>query len=395
MPHWTNSFDKGLSYRLLPILFVLLFAIPVIPANGANFSQRPGFAQWYANNPPSDELPSVSDQVLLKKHRPRVYLPVGHDGLTGFYQDYVSGGVLRDGKGEVVSRNVTRAVLNAHKSDPEAVFTPAPFTPPEDPRVFGRIVREQVTWQGEARELTFLTYHLVFARSGLPGGLLGWQKLALGLIGDLKDWHQLDHYTAATLVLDAQENPFALVLQQHNYQRTYLLGEIAALPEDGRVEIDVAIGSNELFPHAAGRRNHRAVPFMTPVNFRYMIGTGGRPYLTADDVTEPANEAEYTLGFLPPADAFYTFQGSLGALRLLPGRDGPPGADYNTLPELKPLTLQMLSGYWREKNPGDIRRLERALRTQQYWLAHAKGQADVFFSNAACAKRWGENCAFD
>ena len=67
--------------------------------------------------------------------------------------------------------------------------------------------------------------------------------------------------------------------------------------------------------------------------------------------------ADYQLGFLPPDDAFYAFAGYLGERRLLPGRDGPPGADYNTLTALKPLYRQWVAGYWREGNSGDLNRL--------------------------------------
>lgn len=110
---------------------------------------------------------------------------------------------------------------------------------------------------------------------------------------------------------------------------------------------------------------------MTPANFRYLLGSGGRPLLTADDITDSAGEK-----------------------RILPGRSGPPGADYNTLPELKPQVLQMLSGYWRENNTGDMRRLEQALAQPLPRLSFANGQHQSFFANAACARRWGANCAF-
>ena len=44
----------------------------------------------------------------------------------------------------------------------------------------------------------------------------------------------------------------------------------------------------------------------------------------------------------------YTFRGSLGESRMLPGRSGPPGADYNQIPALKGQVKEMLFGYWRE-----------------------------------------------
>jgi hypothetical protein len=68
----------------------------------------------------------------------------------------------------------------------------------------------------------------------------------------------------------------------------------------------------------------------------------------ADDITDPAVDVDYELHFLPPADAFYTFKGFLGGKRLLPGRSGPPGADYNTLSAYKPLHRQMIAFHWRD-----------------------------------------------
>ena len=63
---------------------------------------------------------------------------------------------------------------------------------------------------------------------------------------------------------------------------------------------------------------------------------------------DPAREVEYRLEFLPQTDAFYTFKGALGERRLLPGRSGPPGADYNTLPAFKPKARQMIAFHWTE-----------------------------------------------
>jgi len=145
--------------------------------------------------------------------------------------------------------------------------------------------------------------------------------------------------------------------QQHNYLRTYLLGEgegagRLALPADGHLAVDVAIRSNELYPHRAGPTRRRAVSFMDTDSARYLVSGEGPPWRAADDITAPAQEVEPQLAFLPPSDAFYVFQGWLGERRALPGRDGPPGADYNTLPALKPKALQLAAFYWYEDDPG-------------------------------------------
>lgn len=356
-----------------------------------------GFAEYYAANPPANVLPGETDRELLERHKPRFMLPLGHAGLISFYDDYVAQGVLRSSDGSMISRSVSPQVLNRHSEDPHARFEHQPD--PDVPGravVFGRVDREKVDLQdGVPPEFTFLTYHAVFRHSGLAAGMIGWQVLLAGLFGDLEDWHQLDHYTAVTVVLDRTEAPVALLAQQHNNQRTYVLSEGYVLPNDGRPAVDVAIRSNELYPHAPGRRRHKAVRFPGREEMKYLLGLVGRPFITADDITEPAREASYELRFLPPSDAFYTFKGDLGARRMLPGRSGPPGANYNTLPALKPMGLQLLAGYWRPNNRGDGRRLLAAL-TDENWVASLiQRQSEVLSANLACAKRWGTDCAFE
>ena len=249
---------------------------------------------------------------------------------------------------------------------------------------------------GEAalREFTFLTYHAVFRHSGLAAGTSGWQTLLANLFGDLDDWHQLDHYTAVTLILDDSNTPVAMLLQQHNGQRTYLFGESYMLPPDGRPEVDVAIRSNEFYPHEMGRRRHKVVRFPGPDEMKYLIGLTDQPMFSADDITDPQGEAPYELRFLPPDDAFYTFKGYLGERRSMPGRDGPPGADYNTLPFLKPWGRQMLIGYWRPGNRDDGARLLKAIDSSDWMISMIGQQAEVFAANLACARQAGAGCAF-
>ena len=304
-------------------------------------------------------MPEAAERALLERYRPRVFLPAGHLGPIDFYRDYIAHGTLRAGDGELISAAVTPAVLNAHKHDPAVVFTqrPSPMTP--QPTIYGRIDRDALALPGCATPLplTFLSWHLVFASSGLPAALPAWQAVLLGTLGDLDDWHQLDHYTALTLALAPDRSgtlvPFAATFQHHNYLRTYLLsarpgpGRLA-LPADGRIAVDVALRSNELYPHAPGRLRRRAVSFMTPASARYLVEGVDPPPLAADDITDPAREAVPDLRFLPPADAFYVFAGWLGERRRLPGRDGPPGADYNTLPAFKSKAVQLALFYWAE-----------------------------------------------
>lgn len=327
-----------------------------------NFSQYPGFEEWYAARPPVTTPPPEDDKALLKRFKPRIYLPGGHEGPIDFYRDYIAKGQLIDSDGAVLSTDVDQGLLNEIKADPSIVFTHQPDGEAPMPTIYGRVDRETVDWPGcsEPLTLTFLTYHLVFRSSGLPAGVPAWQAWPLLLIADLEDWHQLDHYTAVTLTLppsrQAAPRPIAATFQQHNYQRSYLLGDVRKpghlpWPSDDRIGVDVANRSNELYPHRPGRTARRAMSFMDPAGARYMIADGPAPWLAADDITDPATDIDPTLTFLPPNDAFYIFQGWLGERRRLPGRDGPPGADYNTLPPMKPWVNQLALSYWHE---GDL-----------------------------------------
>jgi hypothetical protein len=344
------------------LLAAALAALAACSEERGNFSQEPGFAAWYAAHPPSTALPTAAERALLERYRPRVWLPEGHEGPIDFYRDYIAQGELRDGGGALISAAVTPEVLNGWKSDPAVVFEHEPGSAAPRPRIYGRIERGELELPGCAAALpvTFLTYNLVFRHSGLPMGLPGWQAALLAPVADLDDWHQLDHYTALTLALAADGAgdlaPFAATFQQHNYLRTYLLADEdrpgrLALPPDGRIAVDIALRSNELYPHRPGHVRRRAVSFMTPEAARYLIEGSDPPWRAADDVTMPAREIEPELAFLPPADAFYIFQGWLGERRALPGRDGPPGADYNTLPPFKPKALQLALFYWAEEQP--------------------------------------------
>ncbi len=248
--------------------------------------------------------------------------------------------------------------------------------------VYGRVDRETVSFPTDAgpvaEPFTFLTYHVVFRVSGLPAALPAWKALLLRLAGSLDDWHQLDHYTAATIVFDGALRPVALVLQDHNNLRTRLFGSEVPWPPDGRVPIDVAIRSNELYPHVPGRTRRRAVSMPDAAGMRYLMTGEQAPFVSADDVTDPVTEVEYELAFLPPDDAFYTFQGYLGERRWMRGRSGPPGADYNTLPTLKPRGVQMLAFYWRDGDREDLARFEASLANPQPLAAFARAQALVF-----------------
>jgi hypothetical protein len=369
---------RGWPWATYFLGFVCVFAFTGCSLQETNFSQYPGFAEYYTAHPPRDTLPSAEERALLDRYKPRFYSPPNHAGLIDFYQDYIAQGSLYAADGKLISANVTHEILNVNRDNPGIVFQHRPNARPTQATVFGRVDYDELTVDGEKILFTFLTYHAVFRHSGLAAGFAGWRAILVSWCADLNDWHQLDHYTAASIVLNESKRPIALMLQQHNYQHTYVFDREFPFPDDERVRVDVAIRSNELYPHSPERVRHRAVRFNSPEEMRYLLGFGDKPRIAEDDITEGQNEAEYRLEFLPPSDAFYTFKGFLGERRRLPGRDGPPGADFNALPETKALTSQMLMGFWREGNRDDLSRLESTYGKSGKQIDFVRAQAQIY-----------------
>lgn len=347
-------------------------------AGDTNFSQRPGFAEYYADNPPSAGIPEPADQALLRRYRPRLYMAPDLEPPIRFYEDYIAQGQLTGRDGKLLSAAVSSDILNRHRDDPYVVFKHIPAKTPTKPEMLGRVDRESFDLGGKRRSFTFLTWNATFRTSGIAEGISRWKGMVLGTVGDLIDWHQLDHYTAVTLALDESDRPTAVMFQQHNYRRTYIIGADMAWPADDRIGVDVAARSNEFYPHKDERTVRRAASFLSPATVDYLVTGRNAPFRIADDITDPAIEVKYDLRFLPQTDAFYQFKGFLGEKRLLPGRSGPPGADYNTLPHQKPWHRQLIAFHWRKNDEDYVRwfsepdrgmrkladRFDRMIRTQ-------------------------------
>lgn len=324
------------------VAVALLLALLGACSRAETFAQHPAFARWFAAHPPSPVAAGPAERALLRAHRPVLFVPAGDAGPIDFYRDYIAHGTLHaDGQSW---RDVDRARLAAHADDPAAVFVHRPSPRAPRPVAYGRVDRAALAPFGE---LVFLTWHFVFRHSGLPAGLPGWQEALASVFGDPVDWHQLDHYTAATLVLGPERRPLGLILQQHNHVRSYWLGRDLALHPDRRPRIAAAVRSNELYPRPAQAARPRVVRFLEPGNLDWLAaGSGERPWTGAHDHVRPGERIDYALGFLPQTDPFYRFQGRLGAERLLPGRDGPPGADYKIWPAFLDRRLQLCAFRW-------------------------------------------------
>jgi len=276
------------------VTFALTVVLAGCESKPGNFSQFPGFDAWFAANPPSNQPATAEQLALLERFKPRLYLSGQSGQPVRFYEDYIANGELRTNDGKIISTRVDSGLLNSHKNDPQVVFRHTPGTGQTQAQAIVRFDTDSlVSADGESsRALLFLTYHFVFAHSGVAAGIRGWQHTLLSWFADPADWHQLDHYTAVSVVLDAHlQEPVALMLQQHNYLRTWLVGPrdapgVMAWPIDNRVKIVAAVDSNELYRWQKGRQLRRALPGMSVKGINWLVHGKDKPWMTADDITD-------------------------------------------------------------------------------------------------------------
>ena len=313
-------------------------------AGSESFTVWPGFKQYFEQYPPSAELPDARQTALLEKYKPRVFLESDQQGPVDFYQQYIADGKLKI-NGKKIAGPITQQILNRYVDHPDALFIYHGNATPGGPAVvYARYDEDTLNYQGTDYPLQFLTYNLTFPTSGMLKGLGAINSAALAIAGNLTDWHQLDHYVGLSVAL-YREQPIAVMLQQHNYQTTYIFNNNIDLPEDNRVAVDIAMRSNELYLHSDNEVEHPALSFITGENIGFLMTGKNKPFMAGYDVTHGEQEIDYQLVALPQTDAFYQFKGHLGKSRLLPGRDGPPGADYVTLPGLMPRAARLVAGY--------------------------------------------------
>ena len=340
-----NSFKCFFTF--FGLLLALIFSSGC-SKNETSFAEIPGFKKYFAENKPSETLPEKTEQALLSKYRPHIFMAKGQTPFIDFYADYIANGSLSIDE-KLVSDKVTQGLLNKHKINTQAEFRHNPVQQQGSPTVYARIDKDVLIYKDQRLPLTFLSYNLVFANSGLLKGLAAWQSLAMGIVGSNTDWHQLDHYVGLTIAL-SDERPIAVMLQHHNYQTTRLLTDIVTestlqIPSDQRIAVDVALQSNELYLHSNEQKQHPGLSWVDEDSIEFLKTGKNKPIMAGWDITHGEIEQEYTLKFLTAADAFYTFKGKLGESRKAPGRDGPPGANYITLPGLIPRANRIVSAY--------------------------------------------------
>ncbi len=351
------------------------------------FADYPGFKDYFRGiclEGGGEHLPTRKERELLNKFRPRIVVSPEGQIPVDFYRDYLPFTVMRrfsdDG---MVSPKVTRDLLKKEVSSRKFYldFQEKKFKDEMVKRgaftsaAYGRIYRERVSFpsrKGKSHllDLVFLKYNFVFPVSGLAKDLPFGYETLLRLAGLSPDnWHELDNFVAVYIVLEGGRFPVAVMLAQHNHHRTYLIGRDVSLPRDGRIVVDVARRSNEVYLDRGEKDpvHHRVVRWS--FDLLYLISGEDAPLFRGKDVTfgveGGGREVDYTLRFLSPCDPFYRAEMMLGEPRPFfgryIGRDGPPGADYYAHPRLLPLGNLLKFSYLHDGDSDDIALLKRSI----------------------------------
>lgn len=326
-----------------------------------------------------------SDRLLLERFKPRVIVsPVGLLPVD-FYEFYLPNTVVRDlsRRRRIIKRSPDRDYLKRIERNKRYYLDyTGPMFPCEDDcknyvaTGYGMVYREKVnlrTGDGKAREIAIvvLKYSFVFPYSGLPAELGFLKEAAARLAADPVKWHELDIHGAVQIILNEQEKPMALLLAQHNYFRSYVIGKDIRWPEDDHIPVCFAERSNEPYPcHAeTSPKNYRTVG--NPMHIAYVIDGRSPPMTAGKDKVygiEGGREVSYRLKFLPDKDPLCVSWIPLGDRQKLLFfdsfyRKGPPGIDLNTWPEVKKYGDIMQFWYIRDDDREDADLMQTAFKS--------------------------------
>lgn len=277
---------------------------------------------------------------LLEKYKPRIYIHKDSYEPMDFYEDYLPSTTMECREEKLKIDAPTRKDVEEHFTNdkyyldlrvPKKKYLNREIE--VNPKVYGRIYRDKI---GDKNYL-FLKYNTVFPYSGLPAGISKVKLMFSKLISDPKAWHELDIHGAYHLLIDEETmKPVGVLLNQHNYHKSYLLDENLKLPNDNRMEIAIAKDSNE--PYLWNRKSEKirtaGAPFKNLAYVYHRTNWGGLN--SGCDYIGGVEEIEVGLEMLSPEDPLYKGRMLLGDRKKILGfyeswyLAGPPGMDYYT-----------------------------------------------------------------
>ena len=317
--------------------------------------------------------------TLLQKFKPSFWVARGSYRPVDFYNDYLPNTVHKNSQGEIVNETVTRDILKAIERDPSAFldFKGEHFRCEQNQcseevvPVYGRVFEESLKnpVNDDSFPVWVLKYSLVFSSSGLPERLSWYKEWSAFVFGNPDDWHELDIHGAIHLIVSKSSNrPLAVILAQHNYFRTYVVGQDLALG-NGPLNICFASRTNEpyLCPESSDPALFGTVGSLENFALVYSneeeaLWDGGMDVVYGE--AGGAFEIPTRVQTLPAKDPLYVSWISMGEKRKFLGFNnyfisGPPGMDLNSFRGLKKYTDLAMFWYFDPSDRQGFQLLEK------------------------------------
>ncbi len=374
--------------KTFPVLLALLiqsssvFADPLLWKDTVVWTNAMAQALSHPSDPTEEgNYPSDKDQALLEWFKPKIYIAPNGAKPIDFYTDYLPYTVVRraNERGRIQEHAPSRESLQKFMYDPQFYleYTDTSDAKSSSPVAYARLKRETVNLTAHSlittRNFIFLKYHYVFLYGGLPSRLSEFKEKTAGFIGDPSAWRELEH-SSVYIVLDENEQPLAIMLQQYDYFRTYIVGEKEwKWPMDGKVKIAFSLRSNQ--PYKLPEEGNAPVPEFAVLDFKeipYLIGQGKEPLLAGKDLVYPvtagAAEVDYRLEYLTEFDPLYISRIPLGRRQYVldrfenPFRRGSVGIDFCNWPQLADLGNVIQFWYIVEGNKEQVDFMRKHMR---------------------------------
>ncbi len=292
--------------------------------------------------------------TLLNRYHPDIYIGNGSARIVDFENFYLNNSALKKGRKIIKPAPITAADIKAVENDRDyhsdylGLHQIMDKNAPIDAPLYGRIYEETLPAYPPlnlpARDVLVLKYSAVFTSSGLPMGLTFMQRFFASLAGDLTIWHELDIHGAVQIIIDRETlTPMILLLAQHNYFRSYIIGHDVMMPDNQHINICYAVRSNEPYICPETTTSYRTVG--NPSALEFVLTGKKKPLVDGGyDLVYAADESQkmqVRVKQLKPDHPFYTAHIPMGDIRKLFGiiptwfRRGAPGADLNAPKNLR------------------------------------------------------------
>lgn len=259
-------------------------------------------SQWSADDLGS--YPSAEKKDLLKTFAPNFYRHSADCGAMDFYQQYGKIAKLVNKK-SVLPLTQLNLKRRERSLETKVILTQEPkCLSHKRPPLYASEWKEQIPLGGRKYlKLNVLRYSFSFFKTNLPKVQSPFLK-ARTLFAEKEKWHFLNLHSAVYFLMDQDQKPIVVVLAQHNYFRTYLIGRDVTL-EQAR---EICLAERSYAPYFCHLKGKQSAS-MSNKDFDWVVTQEAPPLLALWDLIPPKSKRKklnYRIEFLASRDPLLT-----------------------------------------------------------------------------------------